>query len=740
MVGIGFKQFKRTYPGGYNLNFPICLSASNDFKVKNYTNFYLTTSQRFGECFEVASETLKANNILTTIQYGQDYLKFSDIDPTPYASQDRYIDNFNYGAASFTSVEGEDTLFTITIMDNNQCQIYFLKNYKKYYLCSDENANLAFVKEKLLNFDESTTNSQDFRYMFSEDENYIFIFQRKATGDYFLSKLNNSLNLVLLTDINIIDNISNPFKISRSLYTRPNISLDSSFITYDGSNNIDMDKSRFDLSNNFLLHKRYTEETSTTDVIVLKNQLLQNNVFSSANNLLSSNENQLFVDGLRDYSNILEDIREEKTDSLELNYVFYNKPYTIKPGSNIFVSPSSMYPFTRLNINDTKFVDGGSFSYSTPEYADKVYHLSKDVKNYDAGQYLLCTWLSGAPLSPNKVWVDRYYYPDLIEKSAALSASPMFNVTYDDVIEQLILDNSSISTNLQKTKFFDKMSDLAFEPNEKYDYRRIMVSEFPTISQTISQCSSFTSDYPQNYFSKLNSSGMFTLGLYFNGDDASWVVRSDRNNIDSGLTITKSGKTIDIEMKFFDPSNGTYTTFQTSQEIKDLKENFVCVSIDTFKGIGYVFLNNSVVLLIDLPLGQFYKKLLLYGDFFLIAGETRTNILNATTIINKSFVLDVFVDSDMVFILPIIDGRMKIDDLYLTLPCGMRNSIDDVDYLQSICGSSAFKSNDFNIIIKNLNITNPNVLKGIKESITTSLKNVMSVTSSINNIEFETYQ
>ena len=85
MVGVGVKQFQRTYPGDYKLNFPICLSASNDFKTKNYSNFYLTNNFKFSDFFSFDNKKLKIYDIKTTIKYGEDFLKFVIADPKPYA-------------------------------------------------------------------------------------------------------------------------------------------------------------------------------------------------------------------------------------------------------------------------------------------------------------------------------------------------------------------------------------------------------------------------------------------------------------------------------------------------------------------------------------------------------------------------------------------------------------------------------------------------------------------------------
>lgn len=742
MVGVTIKQFQRTYLGNYKWNFPLCFSKSNDFKNKNYTNFYLTNDYKFSEVFTIDSSKLKAVNISTTIKYGETYLQFKLADSLPYAEVDRYEEHINYGDCFFTNLSGEDCNFTLSIFDNNKCNIFHIYNYKKYYLVADINNELSFAKEKLLTFDLNKTNPQDFKYLLSEDQTSIQLFKSTEVAEFFVTKVSNKLSMNLLLPDNTVTYLSQPpFKLQKNIYTYPNISLNTSFITYNNSNTLDYEKSAFNLKNNFLIHKKYSITSSSIDIIPLKNQLLQDDVFASGNNMIVSSDNGLYVESMRNYSSISQDIKEETTDELDLNYVFYNKSYDIKSGSNYFTSPSSMYPFTRLNINDSKIIDCGAFSFNTPQYADKVYHISKEPQNSNNGQYLLCTWLSGSPQSTNKVWIDRYYYPDRIEKSEALSGKLQYSSTYEDYIESLILNNSLIKSSVDEKKFFDKLSDFSFTPNENYLYERIDKTNLTSLSSNINICNNYQFDYPTNYFNLINSSNKFTIGFYFNGDDSNWIVKSDVNAIESGVLFEKNENELHIKYQLFDPSNGTFKVFEVKKPYKKLKENFVCVSVDAITGIGYFFLNSEIVTEFTLPIYQYVKKQLLYGDLFVFKGVTKTNILvYIDNDIYTPFISDNFTDPELSFTLPILNGKLKIDKLIITLPCGMRNSIDNIEYFQSVCGSSAFKSNNLNVIIKNLNISNENILKGIKDSITTSLESVLPINNTINQVKFDNYK
>lgn len=745
MGGVSFKQFSRTYPGNISFNFAIGLSSTNDFKVKTYSNFYLTNRYTIDQIMNIDNTPLIASNIFGDILFGSEYLKFENIDSTEFALSNRYQDHFNYGVSRFDTTNSDNTKFNIEILDDNNCRIYFTKNYKKFYLSIDINNDLYFVKESLLPFDEDVINPQDFTYIYSKSNNNIFFFKRTSSNTYILTKSGNSLSLNELTDDNVITYINFPFKISKNLYTYPNINQNTSFITYNNDNTVNYDNSIFDLKNNYLLHNRYSETSGFTDIIVLKNQVLQDEVFSLSNNLLSSNNPLVYGDKLREYSCIGDDIDTSTTESLELNYVFYNKSYKILPGSNEFVSPSSIAPFIQLNVNDTKFVSSGSFAYQTPEYADKLYHLSNDLQNYNDGQYLLCTWLSGSSLSENKIWVDRYYYPDLISKEDAISQQISITPTYNNYIENLIQNNSDLKDSIKSKRFFDKLSDLVFVPNERYLYERVDKTKLPSLSSAYASCN-LSNPIPTNYFKTINESGELTVGFSFNGDTIPWIVESDRNLIDSGITITKTETDITFTCNIYDSTTYEYDdspeswfSYNASNTFKSMKDNFVCVSLNTKTGIGYFILNNEIVQRFKLPAYQILIKQILYGDFYLLMNNKKVDLLSESTPFTNVIINNYFTPPEKALIISLMFNE-TIDPIYITLPCGMRNSSDDIVLLNSICNSPAFKSNNINLNIKNLEISDTDVLDGIATSIRQNIENVIPPNITINNINFKNYK
>ena len=61
----------------------------------------------------------------------------------------------------------------------------------------------------------------------------------------------------------------------------------------------------------------------------------------------------------RDYNTLHSGNEQERgTEKLQLNYVFYDKDIAIKNGADtFFTAPSSIYPYERLNVNDSTFIN-----------------------------------------------------------------------------------------------------------------------------------------------------------------------------------------------------------------------------------------------------------------------------------------------------------------------------------------------------------------------------------------------
>lgn len=717
MDNVSYKQVKRTYQNGFSFNFPFALSGFNDFKTKEYSNFYLTDNIPVSWFLEFDADTSVAPKLMTYIQSGQSYLAR----PTTITNSESY-------GITFNDTVSESTYFDITFYSDNLCTVSFIDSGRTYFLAEDSE-NLLFKWDVVLTTDEDQYNNQFFKYIYNSN-NDLFLIKASLSGNKLVKKDGNELVLVEITEENKNVILTSNFKVARPKEYNLNVSQNTSFITYQNSSNtIDFSKSVFDLTNNFLIHSPYSSEYK--DTIVLKNQLTVSDVFTNGQNLLSSGYD-IAVNKFREYTNITTPIDSENSSEINLNYVFYNKPYIVKQGITEFQAPSSMYPFTNLNINDTRFADCGAYAFDTPIYADKVYQLN--TSNYsEDGKVYLCTWLSGSNAS--SVWVDRYFYPDLISKRDALSEKGVFDITYDQAIENLILSNASLSANVAKYTIFDKKSDLSFKPNQKYTYYRFDNSTIFDVITSKTTVACGITQIPNNYQSLINGSGQMTIAFYFKGDDPEWVIESLRNNIDAGIKITKSVDDITFQFKLFDNSNNQTEIFEVVTSYKKYKTNFICFSYDALSGKGFFFLNNEKVLDIRTIIGQFSNKTLLYGKLY----YNDQDIFEVNSITSDIFVSDEKIDENLAFILPFIQNKQTVDPIIITLPCGMRNSLDDISYIQRICNNNTNKSNYVNISIDNLGISNPDTLKDLETVMLDKVKRHIPASSTINTIKFTNY-
>lgn len=706
------KKYKRYYDGGLSLNFYNAFTKIRDVKHKNYSTFYLTDEMLLDNIEESTKDDIKSEAMLTKLNFGSNYLKFSLKDRRLLATLGVFNEYLEYGDYNFETSANQSSEFTIEFMSENRCRVYASLNYKKYYLGIDNLGILSFYA-KGANIEPIT-----FNYIYSKTNNSLCLFENSGGICKILTKLGNSLSLQTFEEDNKTLSINNAILIDRPLYNNINSSDNFSLVGYDLANNIPNNLITKNLKNNYLIHVK----DNNPEIITLKNQLTQDDVFTSGNNLLSSNTSLFFMEGMRDYTSIFNDIDKEKDETLALNYVLYNKSYTIKSGINYIKAPSSIFPYIRLNINDSKFVECGAFSFDTPIYADRVYRLDND-NGYDDGQVYLCTWLSGSPLGDNKIWVDRYYYPDMIEKEEALKLRSTFNPTYQELIEIYVNANTATNNSLSAFQIFDKKSDFIIEANDEFIYERI--GNLETLSNTllssniVDKCdiNSF------NYFENINTDGEFTIFMVFEGDGNNWVFNSSRNNIDAGLSIVKTNDTINFEYVLFDPSDNTYTEYTTSQAIKKLKKNFLVFSLNSKKGIGYVNLNGGIVLNITFDPFQFYDKKLLFGNFNTTAKDLIFDIYTRSLTVNESLIL------------PFTNKLIAIDNIKVTLPCDQRNSEDDIDLFQTVCNNQAFKSNYINVLIRNVDLPE-NIKNELNLIVADTCNRYTPLTTEINNITY----
>ena len=167
------------------------------------------------------------------------------------------------------------------------------------------------------------------------------------------------------------------------------------------------------------------------------------------------------------------------------------------------------------------------------------------------------------------IWVDRYYYPDLVSKEEALDGKPVFNITYDNVIESLIENNSTLKESVTEKLFFDKKSDLTFEPEKEYIYERINRIEEIDERLQLKYCDLKKGERNAPFYYKtINTNGGYTLAFKFFNNDFS--IKSNYNEIEAGISIEKSGVNLTLTFTFFDNATNLYETFTKEVVLSDL--------------------------------------------------------------------------------------------------------------------------------------------------------------------------
>jgi hypothetical protein len=304
----------------------------------------------------------------------------------------------------------------------------------------------------------------------------------------------------------------------------------------------------------------------------------------------------------------------------------------------------------------------------------------------------------------------------------------VFDATYTSGVEALIAANLNLQDSIKKYKIFDKVSDLTFEPNINYEYHRF-TSQIPITN--LANCTNLA----YNYQNDINEAHKMTFAFYFTDDGVDWLVQSIRNLVNGGIKILKFQDSLYFEFNLFSGVRKTIKSFRVITKYKQNDLNFICFTFDSLNGRGGFYLNGTKVLSINTVLGEFQYDPILYGKLYFNDVEIFENGSKLENILLNSD----YIDDDMAKSLQILQGFLPVDDIYITLPCGMRNSIDDVAYINTVCKTNTNKSNFINVSIDNLGIDNQQILNELTDAIKTTITRHVPASTTINKINFANY-
>ena len=756
-------QYKQTFNGDFSLNFISALSGIQSFKKLNYTNFYLSNEILLDDVTGYNEIKIKPDTFFTTLNFtnsGNYYLTFASALSSSFKDTDNIFNLKFYGSTSFTDKLSSAGNFEITFRDDFTCNVATVANGIKYYLVvsdededSEKRRSVLFVAENKLTLDGTYLEYNLIKY---KTDSFINLYSSKNNEKYIIRDDGGKLyaqRLDATSKPNQFYVANNSIKIDQEINLNVPSPYNTSFVTYDNAGRIDNDKSDFHLPSNYLLYSSSNDTKLNFNLFNLKNIVNTQDQFTSSNNLLSTSETSIFSQGLRRYTSIFSDMDSEKNESLSLNFVYNNFDIKIKPGTTYFTTPSSMEPFTKLNINDTKFVKSGSFSFSRPDLSDRVYRLDDNSIKEEDVTYL-CTWLSGG-IGKEGIWVDRYFYPDLVSKETALAASPIYNVTYEQSVENLIRSNSTTKSSVEKKLYLDKKSDLTFEPNKRYKYVRITKNDFIRESPTNFCKTAKINNRINNYFKTINENGGFALGFSLQNDAGDFSIISDSNDINGGINFTKTGNDIYFEFKLFDNSTDgsslqerlLLNTFTHNFTIDNFEKNNIFLSFNSIQGICNLYLNSNLLYSFNVNAYQLFTKRIIFGDIFLrwIEGseEKKREILyNEATM--QSYITNLYLTLE-----PLEEYQElgylfgtnidDIQDMTISLPCGMRNMTDTIKVVNSINTNLKNKSNVIDINVKNLNIKE-DIQNEVRDIMLSNITKSLPKTAVINNIKFIDYK
>lgn len=446
------------YKGAFeNFNFGLHLQTYNVFenlkdRKTNYnTAYYLSDLYSLSSITELKTPyTLQSDSKFTTyLKNGSNYAKFNST-----STELTYDSNFN--------TLSSDYFFTLNISSNRYLYITKNVNDTTYYAyCSSE---LIY-----LSADVPGLSSHLFEYVINDNKLKLYPYRDISNpSNKYQVIFSNVLELTSTTTGNVVSSV---IDINRNTLTKLKGSLNNTLSFYLSSFNKDsiglnLNTTTNSISNNYLgFHNNYTLNYSDNDwklnfnLLPLKNQATLEEYYSNNNHFNSQPSNLN-----REYEKIFSgNNQNEGYDKIYLSYNIGTKDIHFPPSRlTYFTTPSSLSPYTILNINDSKIDNLGAIPGNNPLISDKVFKRRSNFKNNnftdDVNATYLCSWLSGNDAG-EKIWVDRYYNPDSINFSSAMSGTAFYNTV--------------TSANAQTTYTFDISSRLTFEKNNDYAYYHI---------------------------------------------------------------------------------------------------------------------------------------------------------------------------------------------------------------------------------------------------------------------------
>jgi len=177
--------------------------------------------------------------------------------------------------------------------------------------------------------------------------------------------------------------------------------------------------------------------------------------------------------------------------------------------------------------------------------------------------------------------------------------------------------------------------------------------------------------------------------------------------------------------------------------LTDTNDNDLVLSFNNQIGRGNIYLNSIKIFTFRTNSFKYSNKQILFGNIKVESSEFKGDILRAS-LSNLDTLTNIFLSlsplSEEDELLTVFSRAItKIDDLVVSLPCGMKNYTDNIEVLNTLANNLKSKSNVVDININNLNIDNLEILEGVKNNLLAVIEKDLPATTVINKLNFKNY-
>jgi hypothetical protein len=512
----------------YNIN-----KSANDSFVKNYTVNNLIKDKNSNDIFTLRSvnglQDLNTKLIFKSTQSSLSAGFFLQALTTQ--NDEDCIITFNI---DIEDVNGEK--FLVDFLDNDLCTVSFIDGKLKKFLFDDGSSDALVFK--FIDNIVAPTSSYQFNYYYDKNNNklrlykdqkivtpvmttYITEYQIISTVNgerqFVTQTLSSEINSIGLSSINDETLLNGTIGTDKKIKLLEKNNIDQ-FAYYDFENNYALSNDTVSgIKYDFLTYYTYnniipgSKTYANLSLFNLKNHISSDNIVYTTGAEDADNNKEYRG---REYQNFTNQKSKEKDfDNITLNYTFFDSEFKIgKKDFTAFTMPGNLFPFRKININDTGLADNGSFAANNPYFSDKVFKLADSNRNNLQNSFLedeeflvsqddvslfvlqsgdllgfqtindlqqndifgtyLCTWLKGDSIERG-IWYDRYYIPK--DESYTISFSGQSNI-FDSTTQAA----EYFKNNQTSLIYYDLKSNLTFEPSASYVYQRINEKQINT--------------------------------------------------------------------------------------------------------------------------------------------------------------------------------------------------------------------------------------------------------------------